>query len=179
MDLRISTGVLKNRKLNTPKNAKPAMDKVRQSIINILRNEIVDANVLDLYCGVGTLGIECLSNGANKVTFVENNKTVANLIEQNMHDLEIHPTRYLVINNSASSYLKTNSTIFDLIFIDPFYKINIQSELKYLPKFMHGNSIVVLLISRRQEYNYRGLELIDKRIYGQTKVDFLKKSDII
>ena len=179
MELRVSTGVFKGRRLHTPRSSKPAMDKVKQSIVNILRNRINDANVLDLFSGVGNLGIELLSNGANEVVFVEKDRGVSELITKNLEELEVHPTRYTVINNTVKSYLKTNLRKFDLIVIDPYYKLDIKSELRLIPNFITAESRVILLMDKQKIYNYEGLELIESRTYGQTKVDFLKKSDII
>ena len=76
--MRIISGNLKGRKINFIKNlrTRPLRDSVKENIFNILKHsnskiKIENSNILDLFSGIGSFGIECLSRGANKVTFIE------------------------------------------------------------------------------------------------------------
>ena len=79
--MRIISGRFKNKKLYFPKNlnTRPLRDSVRENIFNIIEHskkievKIKNSNILDLYAGSGSFGIECLSRGASIMTFVENN----------------------------------------------------------------------------------------------------------
>ena len=64
--LRVISGKVRGLKLNTPKNedVRPTTDRVKESLFNIINPYIIDSNVLDLFAGTGSLGIECLSRGA-------------------------------------------------------------------------------------------------------------------
>ena len=72
-NLRVISGKARGLKLNTPKNqdVRPTTDRVKESLFNIINFDIMDSNVLDLFAGTGSLGIECLSRGANKCVFVD------------------------------------------------------------------------------------------------------------
>ena len=99
--MRIISGFLKGRSINFLKNAntRPLKDTVRESIFNILKHsnlikvKIEDSNVLDLYSGIGSFGIECISRGANKVTFVEKDFNAIKILKENL-------TRLSIVNKS-------------------------------------------------------------------------------
>ena len=71
--MRVISGKARGLKLNTPKNedVRPTTDRVKESLFNIINPYVMDNNVLDLFAGTGSLGIECLSRGAHKCVFVD------------------------------------------------------------------------------------------------------------
>ena len=73
MELRISSGQFKNRKLNVSENIRPVRERVKQAIFSILDDKVENAFVLDLFAGSGNLGLEALSKGASKCIFVDDN----------------------------------------------------------------------------------------------------------
>ena len=89
--MRVISGTLKGKSINFLKNFKtrPLKDSVKENIFNILKHsnlikiKIENSNVLDLYSGVGSFGIECISRGAQRVTFIENDRYASNLLEKN------------------------------------------------------------------------------------------------
>ena len=122
--MRIISGKYKNRKLRTLSNniVRPTSASVRKSIFQIL--EPFDSRVvLDLFAGAGSLGIESLSRGAIKATFVEKNKRVINILSDNLKNLcdNCDNCDYSIINISVENYLKKCSQKYDLIFADPPY----------------------------------------------------------
>src|SRR5687768_17626925 len=84
--MRVIAGRYKGRRLKTPTwdGLRPTSDKLRETLFNILAPRIEGARVLDGYAGTGAVGIEALSRGAAHVTFVEQNRRAAALIEQNL-----------------------------------------------------------------------------------------------
>ena len=94
--MRIISGFLKGKSINFIKNlnTRPLKDIVRESIFNILKHsnhiniDIENSNVIDLYSGVGSFGIECISRGANKVIFVEQERSAANILNKNLKKLD-------------------------------------------------------------------------------------------
>ena len=84
--LRVISGKARGLKLNTPKNedVRPTTDRVKESLFNIINGYIIDGEILDLFAGTGSLGIECLSRGANKCVFVDVSKTSIDLVKSNI-----------------------------------------------------------------------------------------------
>ena len=90
--MRVISGFLKGKKINYLKNinTRPLRDSVKESIFNILthtklRNlKIEGAKVLDLYSGIGSFGIECISRGAEEVTFIEKDIEASNILKENL-----------------------------------------------------------------------------------------------
>ena len=82
--MRVITGIARGRKLETLPGedvTRPTTESVKEAVFSMIQFEIEDKNVLDLFAGSGQLGIEALSRGAKKCTFVENNKQAYNVIE--------------------------------------------------------------------------------------------------
>ena len=95
--MRIISGKLKGKSINFLKNlhTRPLKDAVRENIFNILTHSnliqarIENSNVLDLYSGIGSFGIECVSRAAAKVTFVEKNIQSFNILKKNLIELTV------------------------------------------------------------------------------------------
>jgi 16S rRNA (guanine966-N2)-methyltransferase len=111
--MRIISGSLKGKSINFLKNSttRPLKDAVRENIFNVLKhsnliNGIVEnANILDLYSGIGSFGLECISRGAKKVTFVEYDKDAANILNENLIKLNVI-NKALIINNKVDKILE-------------------------------------------------------------------------
>ena len=127
--MRIISGKLKGKKINFVKNlqTRPLKDIVRENIFNILKHsnslniKIENSNILDLYSGIGSFGIECISRGAQKVTFVEKSKNSSNILKENLIRLSIQD-RAVVISDHIENFLKKElkkKEKFDLFFLDP------------------------------------------------------------
>ena len=99
---------------------RPTTDYMRQALFNILGNAVVDADVLDLFAGTGSLGIEALSRGAHHVTFVEKNRKVAEVIRRNLENLSVDPSHYTVYEGNATT-LRRGRPLWHLVFADPPY----------------------------------------------------------
>ena len=117
--MRVITGTARGRKLNTPTNydIRPTTDNVKESIFNIIQFDIEGRKVLDLFAGTGQLGIECLSRGAESVTFVDENKEAIKIVKENLKTCNLKGN---VLQMDALSFLKGCGK-FDLIFVDPPY----------------------------------------------------------
>ena len=130
--MRIISGRLKGKNINFLKNSttRPLKDVVKENIFNILdhssliRISLKNAKVLDAYSGVGSFGLECLSRGANKVSFVENNKNASMKLKENLKLLDIKDNA-LVFDCSIELFLKKKKDEkYSLIFLDPPYSDN-------------------------------------------------------
>ena len=95
--MRVISGFLKGKKIDFLKSAKtrPLRDFIKENIFNIIKHsnltnvKLENANILDLYSGIGSFGIECISRGAKKITFVENDKEVLIKLKENLNNLKI------------------------------------------------------------------------------------------
>ena len=124
--MRIISGFLKGRSINFLKNAntRPLKDSVRESIFNILKHsnlikiKIKDSNVLDLYSGIGSFGIECISRGANKVTFVEKDFNAIKILKENLTRLSIVNKSEVYDKKIEKILLNNISGKFNLFFLD-------------------------------------------------------------
>ena len=126
--MRIVAGAFKGRRLRSPgwEGLRPTSDRLRETLFDILGAAIHDARVLDGYAGTGAIGIEALSRGAAQVTFVENDRRAAKLIEQNLALLAIpavpvgrDPQGGHV--NIRSGFRGLTEASFDVIVLDPPY----------------------------------------------------------
>ena len=119
--IKIIAGKYKNRKLKIFKlhNVRPTQARVRKSIMDVLQN-FNNQSVLDLFSGVGTLGIESFSRGAKSVTFVDNDSKVLNVLKKNLNILSIN-NNCSVVKDDAMKFLKKTNQKYDIIFADPPY----------------------------------------------------------
>ena len=121
--MRIIAGTLRGRKLFTPKGfeIRPATDRVRQYIFDCIRGHLPDADVLDLFAGTGSVGIEALSRGAKFADFVDNSLESASLIKKNIESLSLEK-RSKVFDIDAFKFVEKCDRRYDLIFLDPPYR---------------------------------------------------------
>ena len=149
--MRIISGTSRGRKLVTPRDhsLRPTSDRVKESIFNILQNELEGKVVLDLFAGTGNLGIEALSRGAQKTIFVEKGRQALRLIERNLNQFGLKERSEILPKdvNRAIGILKQKGESFDLILMDPPYEKGlIQKTLTKLNSdpIFHKDSIVVI-----------------------------------
>ena len=129
--MRIISGSFKGKKILPPKDklTRPLKDLTKESIFNIINHskllnvELENANILDLFSGVGSFGLECLSRGAKTVTFLESYEDVLNVLKKNINNLnQQNKTKVIEKNIFSQNTLKLLNGKFDIIFMDPPYK---------------------------------------------------------
>ena len=117
--LRVISGKVRGLKLDTPKNedVRPTTDRVKESLFNIINPYIIDSNVLDLFAGTGSLGIECLSRGASSAIFVDVSKESINIVKSNIKKARVE-NESTILNldfKNAIDRLKIQNKKFDII----------------------------------------------------------------
>lgn len=135
--MRVITGTARGRKLNELKgnDTRPTTDKVKESIFNIIQFDIEGRRVLDLFAGTGQLGIECLSRGAEKATFVDARTDAGKLIRQNLETTEL-ADKAQVLTADYATMLPTFREKFDLVFLDPPYETKmLERSLELISQF--------------------------------------------
>ena len=186
--MRIIAGKLKGSALYMPKSkyTRPLKDLARESIFNVLTHsnkislQLKKSNILDLYAGTGSFGLECLSRQAKCVYFIENEKSAFKILEKNIKKLKIKKKTKVFYNEVFSLIEKRNvlELKFDIIFCDPPFKdTNIKRliELIFKKNLLNKNGIIILHRSKASKEklpNY--FEIVDERTYGISKIIFGK-----
>lgn len=161
-------------------NTRPTLDRVKESLFNILKDKTEDSVVLDLFSGSGALGIECLSRGARKVIFSDNSLDAIGIINKNLKKTRLEENA-LILNDDFRTVLESvKNEKFDLIFLDPPYKTDYaEKSLKIIVKenILQENGIVILETDRREEIlkNIENIDIniLDIRKYGRVTLIFL------
>ena len=182
--MRIISGNFKGKKIYQPldKKTRPLRDMVKESIFNLLIHsnklnfEIKKSNILDLFSGSGSFGLECASRGANKVIFVENYFNILSILKKNVRFIDTEDICE-IIEQDCFEYFRINTyskNKFDLIFIDPPYKEN---KINFLIDEIKKNKILnnkgIIIIHRHKKDNIKiseKLRIIDQRTYGISKI---------
>ncbi len=180
--MRVIAGITKGRKLFAPKvkDLRPTTDRVKETLFNILGDVVKDASVLDLYAGIGSLGIEALSRGAHFIIFIENNKVVFNYLKRNL-ELTGFSDKAKTLPINVEKILKQfirDKRAFDLIFIDPPYKIDFDKLIEILKDcslILNPEGLVVLEHSKEfYAHSVEGLICVKNRKFGNTCVSIYK-----
>jgi 16S rRNA (guanine(966)-N(2))-methyltransferase RsmD len=123
--MRIISGRARGLKLNTPKNddIRPTTDRVKESLFNIINSRIPNSQVLDLFAGTGGLGLECLSRGAEKCTFVDSSRESVKVLTSNIEKARFKSESEVITADfmNALNTFKVRGRKFDLVFLDPPY----------------------------------------------------------
>jgi 16S rRNA (guanine966-N2)-methyltransferase len=177
--MRVTGGEYRGRILRTVDDlsVRPATDRVRQTLFNMLVNRLDfdELTVLDLFAGSGSLGIEALSRGAAHAVFVEGDRRAVEHIERNISQLgcEDHTE---VLNIDVMHYLRHSSEAFGLIFADPPYAFDATASL---PGLVFSHSLVkpggYLLIEHAQDLTFAESPLYHAgpiKKFGRTVVTF-------
>lgn len=120
--LRVISGSARGKKLISPPDEKvrPTLDRIKESVFNMIAFSVYDSVVLDLFSGSGALGVEALSRGAKKCIFVDKSRESLKVTEDNLKITSLDGKASL-INSDFSDFLEVTNETFDLIFLDPPY----------------------------------------------------------
>lgn len=171
-------------RLKIPDHVRPTTDLVKESMFNILNNMIdfENINVLDLFAGSGSLGIECISRGAKLTTFIEKNRRTTDLIKSLCDELKIPKSSYNSNNTDAIKFLKSKiENKYDLIFADPPYDDIVYDDLVLAlinSNLLNEDCIIVIEFRTSNQLNIpESFEILSERIFGDTgfKIISLKK----
>lgn len=161
---------------------RPTSDRVREAIFSVLGSRIFGAEVLDLFAGTGALGLEALSRGAATVLFVEKNRHFSNVIAQNINALGLaHCCDVLNIEVGRSMrILEKKTRAFDLIFLDPPYRMGKASDtlrLLSVSSLLRPGGTVVAEHEAEEKLMDQLANLVrfSEKKYGTTKVSFYVK----
>ena len=183
--MRIISGFLKGKKIDFLKSitTRPLRDFVKESTFNIINHSILvnislrESNVLDLYSGIGSFGIECISRGAKKITFVENDKRALLILKKNIDQLKIEK-KTRVFEAKIALFLKQlgKNDKYEIIFFDPPFSENFFiEELKIIKNsnICKNDHLIIIHRDAKSKDDLSGIiNIVVTKIYGRSKVIF-------
>lgn len=173
---RIIAGSLGGRRIETPKGdgTRPTSDRVREALFSALESELGgfdDLEVLDLFAGSGALGLEALSRGAGRATFVESDRRAAATIRRNIDALGVIGAVVQPIK-AASFVGRTHDSRFDLVLVDPPYALAtsaVAALVETLSDRAARGALFVVERATRDPFEWpSGVEALRHKAYGET-----------
>ena len=138
--MRVISGIYKGKQLKgfDILGTRPTMDRVKESMFAYIQSYISGSTVLDLFAGSGSLGIEALSNGADKVYFVDNNPEVIKVLKENLKNMSNYEVLTLDYNKALKSFVSMGIK-FDIIILDPPYDRHFINKIL---NFIYDNNLL-------------------------------------
>ncbi len=183
--MRIISGKFKGRKILDPtdKNTRPLKDLTKESIFNIIKHSnkfsiyLENSEILDLFSGTGSFGIECLSRGAKYVTFVENYEGIIPILKNNLDNLKIVKNYTVIEKNILNDFNLINlKKQFDIIFLDPPYKEKNLEKILFViisEKILKQGGIIIIHRHKNQKDIFpKSIKIFEEKKYGISKILF-------
>lgn len=184
--MRVIAGTAKRLQLKTVKgdNTRPTTDRIKETLFNMLQNDIEGCRFLDLFSGSGAIGIEALSRGAKEAVFVENNKEAINCIKENLIFTKLVNSGIVMSYDvmTAISMLEGRNAKFDIVFMDPPYNKEIEKEVLDRLKqseIIDSDTMIIVEASLNTSFSYlrdMGYELFKEKKYKTNKHMFIYKN---
>ncbi len=181
--MRVISGTARGRTLKSPGSAtRPITDRVKENLFNILGASVIDANVLDLFAGAGSVGIEALSRGARHATLVELDREALRAIHQNLELTRLEDRATIVREDVFRFIRKRAEEKYDLVYIaPPQYKELWLETLKTLDgRGLTSERVVVVAQIHPKEFRafeFEDFALADQRKYGSTMLCFYRRKN--
>lgn len=177
--VRIVAGAKRGRylKVAAALELRPTGEKVRGAIFDVL-GPVAGLRVLDLFAGTGAMGLEALSRGAGSCVFVEEASAVAEVLRANITMLDYQTVCQVVVDDfqAAARRLLERASVFDLLFVDPPYRILPEVEIALeplLPSLLSDAGVAVIEGSRSTRVTFGRPPVFD-RVYGATRVTMIR-----
>ena len=182
--MRIIGGKFRGKKIFLPKdkNTRPLRDLVKESIFNLILHSkkfhcsLVNSNILDLFSGIGSFGLECISRNCKKVTFFENYSEALYILEKNLNLLNVK-SNYEIIREDCFKFFYAEEKLnekYDIIFLDPPYKenrVNFLINIILNKKILKNNGIIIIHKHKKDNIIRNSkLKILDERNYGVSKI---------
>ena len=157
--MRVIAGKCKRLVLNTVPgdNTRPTTDRIKETLFNMISDEVVDSDFLDLFAGSGQIGIEALSRYASHATFVDNNRKAIECINNNIIKCHLEDEADVINSNCLSALKRFDNNSFDIIFLDPPYNKGYEREiLEYLSEsnILRKDGLIIVEADLNTDFNY-------------------------
>lgn len=182
--MRVIGGEYKGRRLDFPKDPaiRPATDRIKEMIFNVLGQDLDGWTVLDVFAGMGSIGIEAISRGAKKSVFIDDYKVAVSYIKKNLKNLGIQYRAEIIEKGALSALrdIRRREESFDVIFVDPPYnKGLIKNTLLLIDRsdILCPHGYLVMEHAKLEDIpDLKTLTLIRTKKYGFTRVSFFLKN---
>ncbi len=179
MNLRIISGKFGGRTISAPDGSgltHPMSERVRGSLFNMINTRLDGADVLDVFAGSGSLGLESLSRGAKSAIFVERDRVASKILLENISKLKVDAMAESVQIGVSTWIDKNSDKRFDFIFADPPYNDLQFAAIKKLGALLKPDGMMVLSYPQRTVLpDFDGLTKVDDRNYGTANLAFYSK----
>lgn len=184
--MRVVSGMARGTKLYTLEgsNTRPTLDRVKEALFNIIQYDLENSNILDLFAGSGSLGIEALSRKAKFCAFCDNSYEATTIIKKNIEKTRFNDLSkiYNMAYDKALLKMKNENLKYDIVFLDPPYETDyIQKSLELIIKYELLNDDAILILETDdqdrilKELENIQLDIRDVRKYGRVSLIFLKR----
>lgn len=184
--MRVIAGSVKGRKLKAPAglHTRPITDMIKEALFNVWGPDIIDAAVLDLFAGSGSVGIEALSRGANKVVFVDNDQSAIRIIKENL-DACGFETGFEVLRNDVFKVIENlnrHEQQFDYIYVDPpFSNEKIFNEVMTVlgtSNLLQEDGVLVIRTKKQKDLadRFDRLQKYRENTYGESTLHYYCKT---
>lgn len=183
--MRIISGTARGRTIVAPAGdrTRPTQDKVRESLFNIIRWDMMEARILDLFAGTGALSLESLSRGAQSAVLVDTDRAACEAIRKNIAACRMEDKARLIVRDyrQAMDQLAREGEVFDVVFLDPPYRMENTGEMcaalydkgllakAFLLVVEHKRGLAPLVDER--------FDAFDQRDYGDTQITFIRSAE--
>lgn len=181
--MRVIAGTARSLPLKTPEglDTRPTQDRIKETLFNVLQNDIPGAVFVDLFSGSGGIGIEALSRGAKKAYFIDNSPKSYACIHENLIFTKLADKSIILKQDVSSALTSIYEKEVDIIFMDPPYdnglEENVLAVLQNM-KYVTEDTLIIAEASLRTDMEYAqeyGFEIIKVKKYKTNKHIFLKR----
>jgi len=182
--MRVISGTARGTKLTSidDESTRPTLDRVKESLFNIINSRIQDSVVLDLFAGSGAIGIEFLSRGCQKAYLCDKSKEAIKFVKDNVNKTKLNDSA-IIVNKDYNDLLKdlrSSGIKFDIVFLDPPYELDIAKDAvnKILEYKLLAEDGIIIIETDQKEREINSLkemkvEIYDTRKYGRANLIFL------
>lgn len=184
--MRVISGTARHLPLKTVEglDTRPTTDRIKETLFNMIQNEIYGCRFLDLFAGSGAIGIEALSRGAEAAVFVEQNRKAADCIRENLSFTHLSQKAKVLCTDVFQALLQLqDQEPFDIVFMDPPYDRELEKKvLEVLAKSdrIDEHCLIITEASLKTDFSYLdsiGFEMIKYKKYKTNAHIFMKKKE--
>ncbi|MDE6712909.1 MAG: 16S rRNA (guanine(966)-N(2))-methyltransferase RsmD [Lachnospiraceae bacterium] len=184
--MRVIAGTARSLQLKTPEgmDTRPTTDRIKETLFNMIQNDVPGGIFVDLFSGSGGIGIEALSRGAKKAYFVENDRHAIECIEANLKHTKLTENAMVLKQDAVTALQYSIHEPADVVFADPPYQKGYHRMLLMAAagsKAVTEDTLLIIEETKDEDFSFcdeLGFELIKEKIYKSNKHVFLRKKEM-
>lgn len=182
--MRVIAGKARSLPLKTPLGAdtRPTTDRIKETLFNMLQNQLADIVFVDVFSGSGGIGIEALSRGAKRVYFIEKDQSALKCIRDNLNFTKFTDSGVIITGDAQSAINRIHEPV-DMIFMDPPYHSKLNEEMLKIFKesiLIHPDTLIIIEAAIDEDMSFieaTGFEIKKEKKYKTNKHVFLYKKN--